>query len=476
MSKNLKSNWDFGELFSEKATRRLVTVSQLTRQIRELLELQIGRLWVTGEITNLRLQSSGHTYFTIKDEQAQIGCVFFRRDAEARKHLLKEGQKINVHGELTVYEPRGQYQLRVLDLELVGIGALQQAYELLKQRLQVQGLFAPERKRPLPCFPARVGLITSPTGAALQDILHVVSRRNKSLEFILVPCRVQGAGAAEEMARAIGLLNRWNRNAEAKDKMQLIVLARGGGSLEDLWAFNEEVLARSVFNSELPVMSAVGHEIDFTICDFVADFRAATPSAAGEILTEAAVRACEFISETAERLQSQMRRRVFHLRENLRKAEQSLSRIHPSRWMARSFQRLDDLNTNMSSVAGDRVRILAGELDRLQKRFFRFRSQRMFERKLELCRQGSQRLKESLRIRLQFARERLQATSESLRLLSPEHVLARGYSITVESATGKVIRSASEVKVGQQVKIRLARGELLGEIKSSTVPKPSPSF
>src|SRR6266481_5201124 len=290
MPKNAKSQWDFGELFDPASTRRIVTVSELTATVRRLLEKEVGQIWVSGEVTNLRAQSSGHIYFTLKDASAQLSCVLFRGETQVDRALLQDGRKVTMQGDVTVYEPRGQYQLRVTAVELQGVGALQAAFEKLKQKLKAEGLFAQERKRPLPRYPQRIGLVTSPTGAALRDVFHVVERRNPALKIILAPCRVQGEGAAAEIAAAIGLLNQFGasqlESGEPRLGMDLILVTRGGGGLEDLWAFNEEVVARAIFESKLPVVSAVGHEIDFTISDFVADVRAATPSAAAEIITE----------------------------------------------------------------------------------------------------------------------------------------------------------------------------------------------
>src|SRR6266571_301890 len=297
MSKPAKSQWDFGELFPTERTRKVLSVTELTWQIRRLLEEHVRQVWVTGEITNLRVQSSGHSYFTLKDASAQLSCVLFRSETQVDRALLQDGRNAIVQGEVTVYEARGQYQLRVTALELQGVGALQLAFEKLKQKLQAEGLFAPERKRPLPRYPQRLGLVTSPTGAAIRDVLHVIERRQPGLEIVLAPCRVQGQGAAEEIAAAIRLLNDWSAAAApalpgglaaSQRKLDLILVTRGGGSLEDLWAFNEEPVARAIFESTTPVISAVGHEIDFTISDFVADARGATPSAAAEIITEGA--------------------------------------------------------------------------------------------------------------------------------------------------------------------------------------------
>ena len=251
MSKQSNSQWNFGELFPVEATRKVFSVAELTEQIRRLLEKQIGQVWVSGEVTNFRAQSSGHIYFTLKDANAQIACVLFRNETVPHRELLADGQKILLQGDLTIYEVRGQYQLVVRAVELQGVGALQVAFEKLKLKLAAEGLFAVERKRLLPKFPQRIGLVTSPTGAAIRDVLHVIQRRNPGLEIILVAARVQGEGAAREIAGAIRLLNQFS---QSKANLDLILITRGGGSLEDLWAFNEEVVVRAVADSNIPII------------------------------------------------------------------------------------------------------------------------------------------------------------------------------------------------------------------------------
>src|SRR5256885_1711097 len=331
MGKITKSQWDFGELFPVEPPRRVLTVSELTTQVKRLLEKELGLLWVTGEVTNLRVQSSGHIYFTLKDANAQLNCVLFRGESVPNRDLLEDGQKLILQGDLTVYEPRGQYQLLVRAVELQGVGALQLAFERLKRKLQAEGLFAPERKRPLPRYPQRIGLVTSPTGAAIRDVLHVIERRNPSLEIIFVPCRVQGDGAATEIATAIRMLNRFARTQDPRAALDLILITRGGGSLEDLWAFNEEIVARAIYESAIPIVSAVGHEIDFTISDFVADVRAATPSAAAEIITEGVFSSCEFVSEAAGRMRQLARQQIADKEYVLAQVRQRLGRMHPRR-------------------------------------------------------------------------------------------------------------------------------------------------
>jgi exodeoxyribonuclease VII large subunit len=473
-----------------------MSVAELTAQIRRLLEQHVGSIWVGGEVSNLRVQSSGHIYFTLKDSAAQLrsiastraavlSCVLFRDEARQARGLLEDGRRVILQGDVTVYEVRGQYQLIVRQVELQGVGALQIAFEKLKQKLQVEGLFAPERKRPLPRFPQRIGLVTSPTGAAIRDVLHVVRRRNPSLEIILAPCRVQGEGAAQEIAAAIRLLNDWAAGGEESGqvrkweseketarapaahfptfslshlRLDLILVTRGGGSLEDLWAFNEEVVARAIFQSALPVVSAVGHEIDFTISDFVADVRAATPSAAAEIITEAVFSSCQFVSEAAARVHQLGSRQLEHKRDAQARAMQRLARVHPRRRFNEYLQRLDDLQATLIRCLKHGTRQQRVTWRNLTERLLRVRPAFLVKQRRELLFQENQRLYEIAHHRLGKAQERLAAAEARLRLLGPEQVLARGYSITMDAETSKVLRDANEVKPGQRLKTRLKVG------------------
>jgi exodeoxyribonuclease VII large subunit len=448
MSKPAKSQWNFGELFSPAEMRKVLSVSELTGTVRTLLEKQVGAVWVNGEITNLRTQSSGHIYFTLKDANAQLSCVLFNREKVTQRELLADGQKVLLQGDVTVYEARGQYQLIVRAVELQGIGALQIAFEKLKQQLAAEGLFAPERKRALPKFPARIGLVTSPTGAAIRDVLHVVQRRNPALEIILAPCRVQGDGAAEEIAAAVALLNRYHlttaqtQRSNDSTKLDLILVTRGGGSLEDLWAFNEEIVARAIFDSAIPVVSAVGHEIDFTIADFVADLRAATPSAAAEVITEGVFASREFVGDAPDLMRLRVRRRMANEKESFASLAGRLSRLHPRRRLDDSLQRLDNLQSgllrNLKTAARSRHLVLQN----LAGRFLR--------------------AKPSLALKMR--REKLRQLEKRLNSLGPEQVLARGYSITTDAASGKVLRAAATVKAGQKLKTRLAKGEIFSRV------------
>jgi exodeoxyribonuclease VII large subunit len=447
MSKPAKSQWDFGDLFPPAETRKVLTVWELTSEVKRLLERQVGSVWVSGEITNLRAQSSGHMYFTLKDAAAQLSCVLFRGTTAAQRQLLADGQKVLLQGEVTVYEARGQYQLIVRAVELQGVGALQAAFENLKQKLAAEGLFAPERKRPLPRCPQRIGLVTSPTGAAIRDVFHVVQRRNPALEIILVPCRVQGEGAAAEIAAALQLLNEFGAQNPALP-LDLILLTRGGGSLEDLWAFNEEVVARAIFHSAIPVVSAVGHEIDFSIADFVADLRAATPSAAAEIITEGVHASREWVADAPRRLRQLVRRKVDRETERLASLTGRVARLHPRRRLDDSFQRLDDLQASLWRSLKHATQARELVLHNLTGRFLRVRPAQ----------------------RWQLRQAALHQLEKRLRALGPEQVLARGYSITTDAASGRVLRDAAEVAAGQPLKTRLARGELISRTEAVVKP------
>jgi exodeoxyribonuclease VII large subunit len=414
---------------------------------------------VSGEITNLRAQSSGHIYFTLKDAAAQLSCVLFSREKAPHREFLADGRKVLLQGDVTVYEARGQYQLIVRAVELQGVGALQIAFEKLKQKLAAEGLFAPERKRPLPRYPQSIGLVTSPTGAAIRDVLHVVRRRNPGLEIILASCRVQGEGAAAEIAAAIRLLNEFGisegrvpripdstengnlgtRGTRPSGKLDLILVTRGGGSLEDLWAFNEEAVARAIFESAIPVVSAVGHEIDFTIADFVADVRAATPSAAAEIITEGVFASRQFVESLARRMMQ----------------------AHPRKRLDESLQRLDDLRTSLLRCGKQGVRERLVACNNLTARLRQVRPKQLLKQRREVLKLAQHRLRELAHVRFKDLKNGLASVESRLRLLGPEQVLSRGYSITMDSASGEVLREAAMVKPGQKLKTRLAKGEVL---------------
>ncbi|HMJ66711.1 MAG TPA: exodeoxyribonuclease VII large subunit [Candidatus Binatia bacterium] len=436
----------------------MLTVSELTANVRRLIEKEIGQVWVTGEVTNLRTQSSGHIYFTLKDGNAQLQCVLFRAEAVAHRELLQDGQKLLLQGDLTVYDARGVYQLIVRAIELQGIGALQLAFEKLKQKLLAEGLFAQERKRPIPQYPQRIGLVTSETGAAIRDVLHVIERRQPSLQIILTACRVQGPGAAEEIACAIQLLNRWSRPLDPSRRLDLILLTRGGGSLEDLWAFNEEVVARAIFESALPVISAVGHEIDFTISDFVADLRAATPSAAAELITEGAHSSRAFLRDTAAYFGQLIARRLRSDRDGVEELQTRLLRVHPRRWLREQTQYLDELASRMHRCARQKHRDCSLTVLHLSQRFARVKPSIIARQLRQTTNEILRRLRNAARRQLKDERASIKALQVRLQLLSPENVLSRGYSITTDAATRKILRNAAETKPRQIIHTRLKTG------------------
>lgn len=482
-----KSQWDFGDLFDQPSKRekpgeakpasrteekpkapvlvapprQILTVGELNGQVKRLLERQVGRVWVRGEITNFRAQSSGHFYFTLKDAASQIGCVLFRSERVANREALADGKSVLLEGDLTVYEPRGQYQLRVCGVELEGLGALQAAFERLKQQLLAEGLFAPERKRSIPALPQRIGLVTSPTGAAIRDVLHVLQRRGAGFEIVFVPVRVQGEGAAGEIAQAVRDLNRLSAGGVPLD---VILLTRGGGSLEDLWAFNEEAVARAVFESAVPVISAVGHEIDFSISDFVADFRAATPSAAAEILSEGWFSSRERVEGLVNELSARMSRELEKLLVASESLAGRLARVHPRRRIEERGQQLDDLGEALNRAGRVRLREMMTKSRGLADRMSRVKPMVQIQRRRDALGQLLRELPFLAREHFRRNRERLRSAEDRLRLLSPNETLKRGYSITFDAGTGKVLRSVNDVAAGTNLRTKLVDGDVASRV------------
>ena len=434
----------------------VLSVAQLTRRISGLLESGIGSVWVEGEISNLRRQASGHSYFTLKDEESQLSCVLFARTASGQKTALRDGLQVQLHGEVSVYQPRGQYQLVVRLVQTKGEGQLQARFEELKRRLASEGLFDQERKRPLPRFPQRIGVVTSPTGAAIHDFLQVLHRRHPGLRVVINPVRVQGKGAATEIATAIAELSAGGEGVGAVD---VIVVTRGGGSLEDLWEFNEESVARAIIASAVPVVSAVGHEIDFSIADFVADLRAPTPSAAAELLAadgaELLDRCRSLVGRIAREAVALLDRNVS--REGLLQSS-SLFR-EPMRRLEEARQTLDRMDEDLAGMLERRVEQLRAGLSTMAALLTSAHP----GHHLKVARQGVGLLAGRLQIpvsrRLDRDRNRLERVSAALSALSPQATLARGFSIT-RTAEGKVITSATQVKPGDRILTQLAEGEI----------------
>ena len=386
--------------------RKILTVTEITRKIRIYLEETFPQVWVQGEISNCKQHTSGHLYFTLKDEAAQISAVMWRSNLENLLFLPEDGMKVVVRGLITVYPPKGNYQIDVDKIQPLGVGELQIAFERLKQKLAAEGLFDRDHKRQIPKFPQRVGIITSETGVALQDIRSVLSRRFSAVEVILIPVKVQGAGAAEEIAQAIVDMNRFG-------KVDVIILGRGGGSMEDLWAFNEEVVARAVYHSKLPIISAVGHEIDFSISDFVADLRAPTPSAAAELVVRDRVELLDILRNLSYTMRNNLEERTEGLRNRIESLVASYAFNRPKDMMRESAQDVDE-----------------------------------FERSLSL----------KFRHLYQLSQQQYRTFHQRLETLDPGGVLRRGYAIVRKD--GRVVTSSHTLVGGDRATLRFHDGEV----------------
>ena len=427
------------------------TVTQLTTRIRATMENAFPEVWVEGEVSNLRIPSSGHVYFSLNDQESQIRAVLFRRMAAALPFHVENGLTVLGKGRVSVYEPRGDYQLLLEYLEPKGIGALQIAFEQLKQQFDREGLFDPARKRPLPFFPRHVGVITSGTGAALHDIVTVVHRRCPVIRIRLFPVAVQGPGAAQQIAEAVRLANQ-------QADLDVLIVGRGGGSWEDLWSFNEEVVVRAIAGSRIPVISAVGHEIDFTLSDFAADYRAPTPSAAAESVSPVLADLMEGIWEKNARL-AQAMRGTFRFHRN-----QVVLALHtlpvPSQILQRQVQRVDELSFRLGSgiramLAAVRPRLaaLAAGLGRVGPGYSWQRGSLMLPQLLR-------RLSRAMPWVITGKKHQLRTVASTLDTLSPLAVLSRGYSILETSPGGKIVKDAQSVQVGDRIRARLAEGKL----------------
>jgi exodeoxyribonuclease VII large subunit len=434
------------------AERAVLTVSQLTEQLRAVVEERFPAVWVEGEISNFRLYGSGHAYFTLKDESAQLRTVLFRNRIRRLRFEPGDGQHVLAFGSLEVYAQRGEYQFVVELLEPRGLGALQLAFEQLKARLGAEGLFAESRKRPLPRFPRRIGIVTSPSGAAVRDMLRVIGRRFAGLSIVIAPARVQGDGAAREIAAGIADLN-------ALGGVDVIIVGRGGGSLEDLWAFNEEPVARAIAGSKIPVISAVGHEVDFTIADFVADVRAPTPSAAAELVVREKQALTEGLVDLRGRLERAVRRRLEHARQHTASLTARRVLTDPARPLRDLERRVDDAVRRLRHAATATQRRASHRVDvataglRGAGPFARLAAGRHRLERVDA------RLTSEMTRALVRSQHRLGALIGRLDSLSPLAVLGRGYSLT-RTRAGDIVRDAARVMPGDAVDVLLARGRL----------------
>jgi len=438
--------------------RRIYTVTELTGQIRDILERTFRDVWVQGEVSNFRVSPYGHYYFTLKDATAQLRCFCNKKDMKFYKFRPEDGLQVTLRGALSVYEPRGEYQIVVSYLEPAGYGALQVAFEQLKEQLKKEGLFDAARKRPLPLLPRRIGLVTSPRGAAIADIIRILRRRHEGLHLLLYPVRVQGEGAAEEIVEAIEFFNR------LAEKPDVLIVGRGGGSLEDLWAFNEESVARALAASKIPVISAVGHETDFTMADFVADVRAPTPSAAAELVVARKDEFLSAIESLRQKLVDDIEYRILEARQRLTEllAHRGFRRLEA--FLREQIQRADELHNRLAQALRTRMSearaALAVQTARLAA--FDLRGLVRVER-LHLANQH-QRLLERTRNLLRAGRHQLEVLTGQLTSLSPLAILERGYAIVFD-AQGRILKSAAAVKVGEEIQVRLHRGRLEAEVR-----------
>ena len=439
-------------------TRRIWLVRELVGEVRDRVEREYGDVWVEGEISNFRPAPSGHMYFTLKDADAQLPVVLFRRQALLLRFRPEDGLRVLVRGRVSVYEQRGQMQLVAETMEPVGAGSLQLAFEQLKEKLKAEGLFDAARKRPLPAFPRTVGIVTSRTGAVIQDFLNIVGRRHSGLNVLLCPVAVQGESSASEVEAALECLN-------ASRLVDVIVLARGGGSLENLAAFNSERVARAIVASRLPVVSAVGHETDFTIADFVADLRAPTPSAAAELITEAQHKIAEHLARLNHRVERAARFQILQARQRLARVPSSRAESRMANLLHRAQQKLDELGFRMETALRHRLRHGQRDVNDLTAAVLRHDPRRQLAHArghFDACRT---RLDRALERMMEARRGRLRALEAQVNSLSPLAVLDRGYALVLD-AKGALVRSTRQVALGDSVVTRLSDGTFASRVET----------
>jgi exodeoxyribonuclease VII large subunit len=445
--------------------RDVFSISRLNREARVLLERGLGSLWLEGEISNLSRPGSGHWYFSLKDETAQVRCAMFRQRNLLVRFPVKDGVQVLARGRVSLYEARGEFQVVIEHLEEAGEGVLRRRFEVLKQKLAAEGLFDGRHKQPLPALPRRIGVITSPTGAAIRDILHILRRRFPAIPVLVYPVAVQGEAAPREIEQALQLA------AQRRD-CDVLILARGGGSLEDLWAFNDEAVARAIFACPIPLVSGVGHEVDVTIADFVADERAPTPSGAAERVAPDRAEWLRSLAATGRRLALAMRRRLGDQRQALLLREQRLARAHPGVVLRQHAQRLDELEARLRLAGRNRLERAASRLASARSLLLRASpALRVTALKLRLDAAGRD-LARAVRGRLVERRQRFELAARALHTVSPLATLDRGYAIVADSA-GKVLQDAASLQPGDRVSARLARGHFTAAVITATPAGPA---
>ncbi len=435
------------------------SVAEITGRIRESLEGDFSEVWIEGEVSNHRLPGSGHHYFTLKDPFAQLACVLFKGAAGRSPVRLTDGMQVKVFGSISVYEARGQYQLIAQIVQPKGLGDLQAQFEALKNRLGAEGLFASENKKRIPSFPETLGIVTSPTGAAIRDIINVLSRRAPWIRVMVYPVRVQGEGAAGEIAAAVRAFD----EARGIPRPDLLIVSRGGGSIEDLWAFNEEVVARAIAECSIPVMTGVGHEIDFTIADFVADRREPTPSAAAENAVPDGVTLRRHLERLTGSLDSQTGHAFELFDRHCRSLKRELEAREPGRRIQGWIQSLDYLSERMESVLSARISQSQGDLNNANRRLEALQPDRELSRLSEICERLLQSVEQSIKRAVSSKEQKLAGLQSLLQSLSPESVLKRGFSLVTNDA-GKVVTSAGQVKSGDLLQIRVVDGVISSRV------------
>jgi exodeoxyribonuclease VII large subunit len=445
--------------------REVFTVSRLNREARALLERGLGSVWLEGEISNLSRPGSGHWYFSLKDEGAQVRCAMFRQRNLLVRFPVKDGAQVLARGRVSLYEARGEFQVVVEHLEEAGEGALRRRFEALKQQLTAEGLFDARHKQPLPSLPRRIGVITSPTGAAIRDILHILRRRFPAIPVLVYPVAVQGEAAPRELVQALRLANQ-------RRDCDVLILARGGGSLEDLWAFNDETVARAIFACHIPVVSGVGHEVDFTIADFVADERAPTPSGAAERVVPDRAEWLRSLAATSQRIVRAMRRRLGDQRNALHTREQRLARTHPGVVLRQHAQRLDEIEGRLRLAGRTRLERATQRLASTHALLLRASPALRLDALRQRLEGASRNLSRAVTARLVDRRQRFELAARALNTVSPLATLDRGYAI-VANVAGQVLLDAASLQPGEHVTARLAKGRFTAKVLA-VEPAPMP--
>ncbi|EKT56304.1 exodeoxyribonuclease VII large subunit [Providencia sneebia] len=438
----------------------IYSVSKLNQAVRELLDHEMGRIWLTAEISNFSQPSSGHWYLTLKDDKAQVRAAMFRGQNARVTFRPQNGQQVLVRATVTLYEPRGDYQIIIDSMQPAGEGLLQQRFELLKQTLGAEGLFDSIHKQALPSPAKCIGVITSATGAALHDILHILRRRDPSLPVIIYPTAVQGEQAPKQIARAIELAN-------LRNECDVLIVGRGGGSLEDLWAFNEEIVARAIFASHIPVVSAVGHETDVTISDFIADVRAPTPSAAAELVSRNQLELIRQLQSSKQRLEMAMDYYLAGQQQRFSRLHSRLQQQHPQLRLARQQHQLSLLEQRLHNAIMKRMQIAQTYYEQLQRRLAQQDLRPQLQKQQRLLQQTQYQLQNMMSGLLNHYRQRFAVACSKMETVSPLATLARGFSIS-ETSEGSVLKKTSQVKLGQKLKTRLNDGWIESEVTEIT--------